>query len=338
MSYRNYLITGGMGLIGSSIAKKIFKKIKNSRLIILDNFTVYIDPIYQAYRDHRKERFREIIDYNKYRASKSDRVLIERGSAQDPKIVIELIQKYKPEMIFHTAAMPLARLKNAVVKEFREGSVDTTSNLLECVNYVQDNSNYKLKRFIYISSSMVYGDFKKKYVVENDKLSPKEVYGTMKLAGEIVTKGLGKEYSIPYNIIRPSAVYGPTDMNYRVSQYFIEKAILKEKISIHGRKESLDFTYIDDLVDGCWLAANSKKGVNETFNITFGKARTLFDFVQILKKYFNDLKFEVLERDDKRPKRGTLKNNKARKVLGFKPKVNLEKGIKLYLDYIFSKK
>ena len=338
MSYRNYLITGGMGLIGSSLAKKIFKKIKNSRLIILDNFTVYIDPIYQAYRDHRKERFREIIDYNKYRASKSDRVFIERGSAQDPKIVIELIQKYKPEMIFHTAAMPLARLKNAVVKEFREGSVDTTSNLLECVNYVQDNSNYKLKRFIYISSSMVYGDFKKKYVVENDKLSPKEVYGTMKLAGEIVTKGLCKEYSIPYNIIRPSAVYVPTDMNYRVSQYFIEKAILKEKISIYGRKESLDFTYIDDLVDGCWLAANSKKGVNETFNITFGKARTLFDYVQILKKYFKDLKFEVLERDDKRPKRGTLKNNKARKVLGFKPKVNLEKGIKLYLDYIFSKK
>ena len=338
MSYRNYLITGGMGLIGSSLAKKIFKKIKNSRLIILDNFTVYIDPIYQAYRDHRKERFREIIDYNKYRASKSDRVFIERGSAQDPKIVIELIQKYKPEMIFHTAAMPLARLKNAVVKEFREGSVDTTSNLLECVNYVQDNSKYKLKRFIYISSSMVYGDFKKKYVLENDKLSPKEVYGTMKLAGEIVTKGLCKEYSITYNIIRPSAVYGPTDMNYRVSQYFIEKAILKEKISIYGRKESLDFTYIDDLVDGCWLAANSKKGVNETFNITFGKARTLFDYVQILKKYFKDLKFEVLERDNKRPKRGTLKNNKARKILGFKPKVNLEKGIKLYLDYIFSKK
>ena len=136
MSYRNYLITGGMGLIGSSLAKKIFKKIKNSRLIILDNFTVYIDPIYQAYRDHRKERFREIIDYNKYRASKSDRVFIERGSAQDPKIVIELIQKYKPEMIFHTAAMPLARLENAVVKEFREGSVDTTSNSITDASYV----------------------------------------------------------------------------------------------------------------------------------------------------------------------------------------------------------
>ncbi len=338
MSNKNYLITGGMGLIGSHLAKKIFKKVKNSRIIILDNFTIYIDPIYQAYKDHRQDRFKDIINYKEYRNSKSKRVFIERGNAQDPKIVIELIQKYKPEIIFHTAGMPIARLKNAIVKEFREGSVDTTSNLLECVKYVQDISNYKLKRFLYISSSMVYGDFKKQYVTEEEKLLPKEVYGTMKLAGEIVTKGLCKEYNIPYNIVRPSAVYGPTDMNYRVSQYFIEKAFLKEKISIHGRKEALDFTYIDDLVDGCWLAANSKKGINETFNITFGKARTLYDYVQILKKYFKDLKYEVVERDNKRPKRGTLKNDKARKLLGFKPKVNLEKGIKLYLDYFYSKK
>ena len=233
MSYKNYLITGGMGLIGSHIAKKIFKKEKNSRIIILDNFTVYIDPIYQAYKDHRQDRFKDIIDYKKYRNSRSQRVFIERGSAQDPKIVIDLLRKYKPKIIFHTAAMPLARLKNAIVKEFREGSVDTTANLLECIKYVQDISKYKLKRFLYVSSSMVYGDFKKKYVTEDEKLLPKEKYGTMKLAGEIVTKGLCKEYNIPYNIIRPSAVYGPTDMNYRVSQYFIEKAFLKEKISIH---------------------------------------------------------------------------------------------------------
>ena len=331
MSYKNYLITGGLGLIGSHLAKKIFLKEKNSRIIILDNFTVYIDPLYQAYKDHRKDRFKEIINYKEYRSSKSKRILIERGNAQDPKIVIELLQKYKPEIIFHTAAMPLARLKNAVVKEFREGSVDTTSNLLECAKYVQDISKYKLKRFLYISSSMVYGDFKKKYVVEDDKLSPKEVYGTMKLAGEIITRGLCKEYKIPYNIIRPSAVYGPTDMNYRVSQYFIEKAMLNEKITVHGKKEALDFTFIDDLVDGCWLAAKSKKGINETFNITFGKARTLVDYVRILKKYFKNLKFEVIKRDEKRPKRGTLKIDKAKKILGFRPKINLEKGIEIYI-------
>ena len=131
---------------------------------------------------------------------------------------------------------------------------------------------------------MVYGDFKTNKISENHSLKPKEIYGTMKLAGEIITRGLCSFYKIPFTIIRPSAVYGPTDMNYRVSQYFIEKAMLNEKITVHGKKEALDFTFIDDLVDGCWLAAKAKKGINETFNITFGKARTLVDYVRILKK------------------------------------------------------
>jgi nucleoside-diphosphate-sugar epimerase len=333
MSIKTYLITGGLGFIGSNIVKKIIKGDKKSKCIILDNFSVYIDPIKQVYQDYRKIRFQEIINYNEYRNSQSKRIFVERGDACESKITTEIIKKYKPEVIFHTAAMPLARLKNAVPVEFRKGSVDTTTNLLECIKHVQDNSNYKLKRFLYISSSMVYGDFKKKYVFEDEKLKPKEIYGTMKLAGEIVTKGMCKEYNIPYSIIRTSAVYGPTDMNLRVSQYFIEKAFLKDTISIHGRNEALDFTYIDDLVNGCWLAATKDKGKNETFNITYGKSRTLYDFVQILRKYFKDLKYKVIPRDGKRPKRGTLKIDKARKLLGYSSKVSLEEGIKLYLKF-----
>ena len=63
---------------------------------------------------------------------------------------------------------------------------------------------------------MIYGDFKIKNIHENIEANPKEIYGTMKHAGEIITKGLCNYYNIPYTIIRPSAVYGPTDMNQRV--------------------------------------------------------------------------------------------------------------------------
>ena len=102
---------------------------------------------------------------------------------------------------------------------------------------------------------------------ENDQLNPKELYGTMKLAGEITTKGLCTFYNIPYTIIRPSAVYGPTDMNQRVTQYFIEKALAGDKLSIHGKNEKLDFTFVEDLAEGCILAARSKKGINQIFNM-----------------------------------------------------------------------
>tara|TARA_B100001123_G_scaffold301047_1_gene335934 strand:+ start:28 stop:585 length:558 start_codon:yes stop_codon:yes gene_type:complete len=183
---------------------------------------------------------------------------------------------------------------------------------------------------------MIYGDFIKSKVSETDKNNPKEVYGTMKLAGEIVTKGLCKFYEIPYTIIRPSAVYGPTDMNNRVSQIFIEKAMKGKKINIQGRNERLDFTYVEDLANGCIKAAINKKGKNNTFNITYGKGETLFKFVKVLSKYFKNLKYEIKERDSFRPKRGTLSINKAKKLIGYKPQFNLEKGIKKYLEFVKS--
>ena len=152
---------------------------------------------------------------------------------------------------------------------------------MECINFFQIKKKIKISRFVYFSSSMVYGDFKKSSVSENDNLNPKEIYGTMKLAGEIVTTGLCGFYKIPYTIIRPSAVYGPTDMNNRVSQIFIQKALNGENIKIQGKNEKLDFTYVEDLANGCISAATNKKGINQVFNITNGKAETLYKFVKI---------------------------------------------------------
>tara|TARA_B110000971_G_scaffold90403_1_gene92983 strand:+ start:5274 stop:6314 length:1041 start_codon:yes stop_codon:yes gene_type:complete len=333
-----YLITGGLGIIGSNIVKKVIKNNKNSKCVILDNFTVYIDPIRGNYRDYRRDRFKDIFNLEDYKKSRSERVIVERGNAADPKVTLDILTKYKPKIIFHTAGMPLAKINNPVVREFKEGSVDTTSNLLECVDFVQQNSNYRLDRFLYISSSMVYGDFKKSSVSENEKLNPKEIYGTMKLAGEIVTSGMCVQHKIPYTIVRPSAVYGPTDMNQRVTQYFIEKADVGETLYIHGKNEKLDFTYVEDLVDGCILASKSLKGINQIFNITNGNARSLLDYAKILKKYFPNLKYKIVERDHKRPKRGTLNINKAKRLLKFKPKFNLEKGTEIYVKHYKNQK
>ena len=333
-----YLITGGLGIIGSNIVKKIIKNNKNSKLIILDNFTVYIDPLRSNYGDYRKDRFRDVINFDKYRSSKSNRIIVERGNASDPKITLEILEKYKPKIIFHTAAMPLAKINNPIANDFKVGSVDTTTNILECVDTVQKKLKYKLDRFLYLSSSMVYGDFKKSSVTEEEKLKPKEVYGTMKLAGEIITSGMCNQFKIPYTIVRPSAVYGPTDMNQRVTQYFIEKADAGETLYVHGKDEKLDFTYVEDFADGCILAAKNLKGIGQIFNITNGKARSLLEYAKILKKYFPNLKYKIVERDHKRPKRGTLNINKAKKLLKFKPKFDLEKGTEIYVKYFKKQK
>jgi len=318
------LITGGLGFIGSTLAKKlIFKKVVD-RCVLLDNFGSFINPLKSTYNDYRQKR----LIYDK-------RFIIERGDANNSQITLSIIQKYKPVYVFHTAALPLAKIENLNSAEASIGSVDATRNLIENLNFIISNKKkYNFERFVYFSSSMIYGDFKSSIVDEKSLATPKEIYGTMKLAGEIITKGLCNYYKINFTTIRPSAVYGPTDMNQRVSQIFIEKAIKGKKIFIQGRNEKLDFTYIQDLVDGVILAATKKEGRNEIFNITNGKGRSLLDFVKILKKYFPNLDYEVVERDNFRPKRGTLSIGKAKKLLGYKPKFTIEKGIKNYLKYL----
>ena len=317
------LITGGLGFIGSNLVKILLKRKIVSRCIILDSFTGFINPLKDNFSDLRKYRFKE-----------KKNIIIERGDAKDFRLIYKILNLYKPKLIFHTAAIPLSKIENLNANESKMGSVDTTTNILECINFFQNKKKYTINRFVYFSSSMVYGDFKKNKVSELDKLSPKEIYGSMKLAGEIITRGLGKFYNIPFTIVRPSAVYGPTDMNNRVSQIFIEKAQKGQTIKIQGKDEKLDFTFVEDLANGCILAATKKNGTNETFNITYGKAETLFKFVKILSKHFKKLKYKIDKRDSFRPKRGTLSINKAKKLLNYKPIYNLERGIKKYLDFI----
>ena len=144
-------------------------------------------------------------------------------------------------------------------------------------------------RFVYCSSSMVYGDFESPIAREDHPTRPRNVYGTVKLAGEVVTLGLGRTFDIPVSIIRPSAAYGPTDMNGRVSQIFIQSAMRKRPLHIKGRDVSLDFTYVRDLANGFVLAATQPNAVGQIFNITYGKAHSLVEFAETLKQHFPSL-------------------------------------------------
>ena len=146
-------------------------------------------------------------------------------------------------------------------------------------------------------------------------------------------RGLSKFYGINYAIVRPSAAYGPTDMNYRVSQNFLEKAIRGETVTVNGVDEALDFTYVEDIATGFILSAIREEGIGETFNITYGKAHTLLQYVQELKKYFPNLTYKIVERDTFRPKRGTLSISKANKLLGYNPAYSLADGVRRQVDF-----
>ena len=138
-----------------------------------------------------------------------------------------------------------------------------------------------------------------------------------------------------YTIIRPSAVYGPTDVNRRVSQLFVENALKKIPLKLHdGGKTSLDFSYVKDVAMGFVRATFAEKAANQTYNITRGEGRTLKEFVDIVKTMVPEVQVIETSADIFRPSRGSMDITKAREELGYVPSYSLEEGLREYVEFV----
>ena len=168
-------------------------------------------------------------------------------------------QFHRPQRIIHLAALPIADLSHTHSDEAIRSILHGTVNVLETLR----DADF-VERFIYTSSSMVYGDFQFYSANEEHPKNPKDIYGGTKLAGEILTQSFSRRFGIEYTIIRPSAVYGPTDVNRRVSGIFIENARRGEELVLHGGGGAkLDFTYVKDTAHGFVLATLAEEARNE---------------------------------------------------------------------------
>jgi len=154
-------------------------------------------------------------------------VEIVRGDTRNPVDLRRAITRIRPEWIIHLAGLPLAEVAIEKSEEAFASIVTGTVNLMEIL---RDEPG--IERVTFISSSMVYGDFVQVPAREDMETRPKDIYGSMKLAAEIIVRGYAQRWGIPVTIVRPSAVYGPTDNNRRVLSLFVEKALTGQAISI----------------------------------------------------------------------------------------------------------
>jgi nucleoside-diphosphate-sugar epimerase len=225
--------------------------------------------------------------------------------------------------------MPLANLAIEQPEEALQAIMTGTMNVLQVARDIPT-----LKRFVYVSSSMVYGDFVRTPIREDDPKDPKEIYGSIKLSGELITRAFSRLFDIQFSIVRPSAVYGPTDNNRRVLGIFCENALSGKPLIVKGTQQALDFTFVTDIATGIALVTLHEKGAGKAFNVTRGRGRTILEAAEIVARLVPGTRIDVADVDGALPTRGTLDITAARELVGYEPKVDIEEGLGRYIDHL----
>jgi nucleoside-diphosphate-sugar epimerase len=303
------LVTGGAGFIGSHIAAALIDR--GARVRIIDDLsTGYLENIAEIGGD---------IDFI-------------QGSLVDQKALSRALEDV--ELVFHEAAIPSVPRSVAKPTETHEASVNATFSLLLAAR------DQKIRRLVYAASSSAYGDqpeLPKREDMRPDPLSP---YAVAKLVGEYYCQVFTRSYALETVSLRYFNVFGPRQdpgSQYSgVISRFIDSALNEKQPTIYGDGEqSRDFTYISNVVDANLKAAESDLAVGQVINIATGERVTINEVFEMVKKLTGRTS---LEAEYASPRAGDVRDSLAdlslaRSLLGYRPEVGLEEGLRLTIDW-----
>ena len=299
---KHAIVTGGMGFIGHTVCRELVDN--GWRVTPVDDL-----------RFTNKSLLRQRHEHIYYR-------IWHKGRADDLGLLYRNIRN-KDTVVIHLASHP----NQAAVAADPYGACDNIVGVTSRVaHFCAENS----LRMIYVSSSMVYGNWLNTKAVEDQPLSPVNLYGMYKKqAEEIVRHVLPGQHTI----VRPSAVYGPLDNDNRVIMRWINAAISGKPLTVNDPDAVLDFTYVDDLAFGITKAAD--KRITDTFNITGSYGYTLHEVAYMIVKTTGSSSEIVLGAGlgKDQPRRGVLDINKAKNLLGYSPRINLSHGLSVVLAW-----
>lgn len=312
-----FIVTGGAGFIGHNVVRQL--EAQGHECIILDCVTNYgfVHKAELEYlRGERMSRMRAGTHYIDLR---------------DHKQVEDFFRNFSVGCsgVIHLASFP----RQKVVGQNPVWGSEVMSTAL--VNLLELTNSFKIPKFLYISSSMVYGDFNDD-VTEDYNCKPQGQYGIMKLMGEHLVQDYTRRGCFDHVIIRPSAVYGEYDVEDRVVSKFMLSALRGQVLKVNGANETLDFTYVEDAAAGIVAAALSDQAVNKIYNITKSHSTTLLEAATMAIKIAGKGTVEVRDKDADFPSRGALNIDAARRDFGFDPKVDVAEGFQKYHDWFKS--
>jgi UDP-glucuronate 4-epimerase len=310
------VITGCAGFIGFHLTKKLLSK--NKKIIGIDIVDKYYDPKKKEDRLKilkKEKNFKLLkIDLNKY------------------NLIYSKLKNYKIKLIIHLAAQPGVRIS------IENPHNTLKQNLVPFINILEIARIKKVKKFLFASSSSIYGDTKTYPFVEKDTQNvPVSVYGATKLSNEIIASSYSKNFNMKTIGLRFFTVYGPYGRPDMAYYSFLDDLKKNKKIKVFNKGNMLrDFTYVDDVVTGITSLINfNMKKNHDVINIGKGKPDQLMKLIKLLEvNYQKKFKIEYTKSIPNGDIKKTFSNvNKAKKLIKWRPKVNLDEGIKKFVNW-----
>lgn len=309
---KKILITGGAGFIGSHLVDALSK---DNHIIVIDNFS-----------SGKRENLSQHLQNQK--------VEIIEGDIRDKTLLVNVTKNI--DILYHLAVQCLR-------VSIRDPEINHEVNATGTLNLCMASQKNNIKRFIYISSSEVYGTAKDIPMSEDHPLEPTTVYGASKLAGELYASAYYRTYGLQSMIIRPFNTYGPRAHFEGLYGEVIPKFILRvfsdmPPLIFGDGTQTRDFTYISDTVKGIIMASECDAIIGQTVNIARGQEISINELAAIIMRTLGKESLKP-RYEQKRPgdvMRHYADVSKAERQFGFKPEIDIEKGIRLYANWFKS--
>jgi UDP-glucose 4-epimerase len=308
---RHSLVTGGAGFLGSHLVDRLLAG--GDAVTVLDDFST-------GCRENLAD------------AAGSRRLQIVEGSILDPAVVEFAMRGCN--RVFHLAVQCVRR---SLAQPIENHEINATGTLV----VLEQARRQRIERFLYCSSSEVYGNCGGERLVENAAIcAPTTVYGAAKLAGEHYTQAYERTYGLPITIVRPFNCYGPRAHHQgdlaEVIPRFIIRVLNGKPPVVFGRADNgRDFTYVTETVDGIAFAAETDAAISCTINIAFGTMVTVGRIAEMI--------CILCARPDLKPLLDAPRPadvhvlqadvTKAREMLGFNAQIDIESGLKRYINW-----
>jgi UDP-glucuronate 4-epimerase len=311
------LVTGGAGFIGSNLIERLLEE--GYEIVCLDNFNDYYNPEIKRnnIKSFLRERFFKLVE----------------ADIRDKDTLKRIFEKYKFQNVIHLAAQAGVRLSLEQPNLYVDVNVNGTLNLLEL------SKEYKIKNFVFGSSSSVYGATKEIPFSEEGKLKPISPYGVSKRTGELLCYTYNHLYNLSVTILRFFTVYGPRQRPDMAIHKFTKLIDEGKEIYLYGNGEtSRDYTYISDIVEGIISALNNDFNY-KIFNLGNSNPTTLSHLISLIERNLNKTaKIKYLPEQPGDPSVTFADISKSKKILNYNPKIKMEEGIKRFGEWYKNEK